>query len=633
VLHASNYSTDPDPEKALILDILFYLNQFPLSFGWYTTGIAVYDGTGHNRLEGRDSDFFILNQRCMFHHLASPIEIKRTYCRLADPNKKHIDLYKVFDKTIIQNGVFQGKYRTTDLDSVSQALLGVGKYGKLNAGVVDISSLLIEEQERYVRRDSELAMMLAQYNNCLALRIMNFFAGYARMDYYDVCHTEISTWYANLYRKMLQSGECTIFYTPNYKLNKQPIGGGHHTHPTRRFYRNNKIYELDVKGQYPTIVMNNNLSFDTLNCTCCKHNQNAQVKQGTIDTINEQLLENNIPRKVDRYWVCQKRKGAFPKVLEQTLSARSKYLDLLNEEKQKPEGDSKLIEEYYTHQLGAKLFANAGFGLFGNEYFEFSNYQVAEEGRRIHKQMVSLGQSEPFNFKIVFGFTDSTFFEGGTEEKMQDFIQICKDNLDMIVELKNIFINSIFYGKKNRYVAWTGENKEPIIKGLDGLSDSNPFWVRKWFRRIVIEIVKHSETRFEVIPEMIHEAFNELDEGQINPEEELKFTQRLKLYPYEYNDHVRTGVIAKLLNKDKGDLIYWYETFKEEYNKTKRSWKRKKSYSVKPENINLDEYKKLLLDKLKDTLEITGFKMDDLVQHQTHAPAAISMNKFGGQVH
>ena len=32
-----------------------------------------------------------------------------------------------------------------------------------------------------------------------------------------------------------------------------------------------------------------------------------------------------------------------------------------------------------------------------------------------------------------------------------------------------------------------------------------------------------------------------------------------------------------------------------------------KSYSVKPENLNLDEYKNLLFNKLKDSLEIAGF--------------------------
>jgi hypothetical protein len=67
---------------------------------------------------------------------------------------------------------------------------------------------------------------------------------------------------------------------------------------------------------------------------------------------------------------------------------------------------SKLIEEYQTHQLGAKLFANAGFGIFANQHFD-SNYQVAEcitgEGRRIHKLMEQMGCSDPYTFKIVFG--------------------------------------------------------------------------------------------------------------------------------------------------------------------------------------------------------------------------------------
>src|ERR1041384_6036479 len=38
VLHISRYSGSSNPERELIKDILFYLNQFPLTFGWYTTG-------------------------------------------------------------------------------------------------------------------------------------------------------------------------------------------------------------------------------------------------------------------------------------------------------------------------------------------------------------------------------------------------------------------------------------------------------------------------------------------------------------------------------------------------------------------------------------------------------------------
>lgn len=113
---------------------------------------------------------------------------------------------------------------------------------------------------------------------------------------------------------------------------------------------------------------------------------------------------------------------------------------------------------------------------------------------------------------------------------------------------------------------------------------------------------------------MIREAFYELDNSsssQFYPEE-LKFTQRLGLHQFEYDGHVRAGVLAKLLGKDKGDLVYWYETFTERYNKNKKCYERKRSYSTKPENVNLYEYKLLLLKKLNDTLEIAGFNVAEL---------------------
>jgi hypothetical protein len=97
----------------------------------------------------------------------------------------------------------------------------------------------------------------------------------------------------------------------------------------------------------------------------------------------------------------------------------------------------------------------------------------------------------------------------------------------------------------------------------------------------------------------------------------------LKLHPYEYEDHVRTGIVAKLLDKDKGDLVYWYQTYKDIYVESKQCWKRKNGYSIKPENLNLDEYKNLLLNKLKDSLEITGFNIAAL-QRELLEPNTIS---------
>ncbi|HZA70630.1 MAG TPA: hypothetical protein VE548_13115 [Nitrososphaeraceae archaeon] len=156
-------------------------------------------------------------------------------------DKKHIDLVKIFENPIIQNGVFEGRYRTTDLNSVSLSLLRIGKYSDLNAGLVDITALSVEEQEKYVMRDAELTMLLSQYNKCLVLRIMKFFAHYAELDYFIICHTNISYWYANKYDKMIERSECKISFTSSYKLPKQPISGGHHSLPVKGFFENTKI--------------------------------------------------------------------------------------------------------------------------------------------------------------------------------------------------------------------------------------------------------------------------------------------------------------------------------------------------------------------------------------------------------
>ncbi|HET7391029.1 MAG TPA: hypothetical protein VFJ51_09420 [Nitrososphaeraceae archaeon] len=50
----------------------------------------------------------------------------------------------------------------------------------------------------------------------------------------------------------------------------------------------------------------------------------------------------------------------------------------------------------------------------------------------------------------------------------------------------------------------------------------------------------------------------------------------------------------------KGDTVCWYETL------SGTDDTRKSTFSIKPENLNLEKYKRILLNKLSDILEITG---------------------------
>ena len=154
---------------------------------------------------------------------------------------------------------------------------------------------------------------------------------------------------------------------------------------------------------------------------------------------------------------------------------------------------------------------------------------------------------------------------------------------------------------------WTGKDEEkPLIKGLDGLADSNPLWIRKWFYEIIKEIIKQPDHRFENVPKVLSKAIFEFEniicKSSKRIEKELKFSQKLTKYPHEYKKSVRAGVLGKILGKDKGEEIYWYEIRCIDEN-TKGNFS---TIIPNPEDLDIQYYKRMLSDKLKDTLEITG---------------------------
>jgi DNA polymerase, archaea type len=399
VLHISQFEKlpHPNPERQLILAIIRYLNKFDLTFGWYTTGVAKYDPEAGDYLDGRDSDFFILDKRCELHKIESPIAYSksRSSTFLYDRNRKHIDLCKVYGKEIIQKGVFNDKYRTLQLDEVGEALLDVGKFkdSKDNEITGEAAHLLpVEDQINYIKRDAEITMMLACYNNCMVLRIMEFIALYSEMDYIITCHTGITKWYANIYDKMIERDECTL-QSSEHKIPKQEIGGGNSIESKRGFYRNEPIDELDVKGMYPTIAIEHNISFETVNCRRCQENPNARIPSEVMDEINERLQKKGLPNRIDSYWICQQRNGAFPMKLKKLINEREHYQQLVNQEiiKPKEQQQHELINYYEARQLALKLLANAGYGAFARKEFAYSDYRVSEiitgYGRLIPKQM------------------------------------------------------------------------------------------------------------------------------------------------------------------------------------------------------------------------------------------------------
>ena len=82
--------------------------------------------------------------------------------------------------------------------------------------------------------------------------------------------------------------------------------------------------------------------------------------------------------------------------------------------------------------------------------------------------------------------------------------------------------------------------------------------------KIITEIIKQPDHRFENVPKLLSKAIFEFEniicKSSKRIEKELKFSQKLKKYPQMNITKVSgAGVLGRLLGKDKGEEVYWYE--------------------------------------------------------------------------
>jgi DNA polymerase I len=271
--------------------------------------------------------------------------------------QKHIDLHSVFGKPIVQTTIFKDNYRTLELDEVSKSVLGdgidAGKY-KGHTGA-NFLTLPIDEQKKHVLKDAELVMLLSRHNNGEVLDAMMAISELTGLDFEKVCRTGLSTRWAVIFDSIVSRGVCEApaLLSPN-RQKQEPTEfsyiGGRVLQPKKGLYHN--LIVVDVASLYPTMAVLHNISFDTVNCECCKSDSASRISS---DITKECKIEKE-------YWICRQKEGAFPKKLRIFKEERLKQKKLGNNVK----------------QLALKILINGGYGVFGNHYFKYYDSRVAE---------------------------------------------------------------------------------------------------------------------------------------------------------------------------------------------------------------------------------------------------------------
>ena len=101
-----------------------------------------------------------------------------------------------------------------------------------------------------------------------------------------------------------------------------PVRGLHHD-----------VYVFDVTSLYLTMIIKYNLSPETVNCSCCK--TDPQAKQ----TVTPEILKDCSYMPANDggcYWICQRRKGLFAKILHELTEQRIRFTKCISIYKQYP---------------------------------------------------------------------------------------------------------------------------------------------------------------------------------------------------------------------------------------------------------------------------------------------------------
>jgi DNA polymerase, archaea type len=617
-------------EYALLLEIINFLARYEYSFGWYSKGFESYNDQ-KKRIEGKNSDLVMLDKRLKANGIPSIVGFNM----FGTPyiiRASHIDAMKLYEKPMVKVSIYKNKYTGMALDMVSKAIIGREKYKGYSGKDFDNQPTL-EDKRNYVLEDSQLVFDILQYNNYEIIKLMSSIANLTGISFETVCNGGVSKLWTRIlddiipkelerlasiaqinsprylllkeyhdrqtYQKSVFQEENEVYlllddnaneeeeneddnYSCSSSSEKQQrkkekdikFEGGKVIEPIRGEHRN--VIVFDVASLYPKMVINYNISFDTILCNCCKDNPLARVPKEITD--------------VKDYWICKKQQGIFTERMLHFTKERLKQKQLGNE----------------IDSQGLKILINAGYGVFGYEYFKYFNHDVsiliAAYGRYTLTRMTELAEMQ--GLKVIYGDTDSLFIIKGnvkikdyshiTDEEIEQFKSKCAQILNIDVKHERTFGKAIIAKKKHYLGISKDKTKQPVIKGFEGIKSDRVEWVRNAFAQ-VIEDYKNSINPLS----KLKQTFLDLEQWNLKePEKVLLKTTKIGKDPEDYENNCLSKRIGLELGLRRGDVASYYLADNE------------KGYTFDINECSISQYKKMLSSTVKDIVEILGYDVE-----------------------
>ena len=307
-----------------------------------------------------------------------------------------------------------------------------------------------------------------------------------------------------------------------------------------------EVAEFDFVSLYPNIMLQKNISAETVHCLCCP---DPKLRVPELD-----------------YNICEKKTGMVPTSLKIVLDKRAEYKELLKQ----TTTDKKSI--YDARQSALKWILVTSFGYLGFNNAKFgridAHIAVCAFDRQIFLQTSKI--AERYGFRIVHGIIDSIWLQKmGT--KIKDYLEleeIIEKRTGFRISFEGIYKWIAFLPSKinsnlpvvNRYFGAFQDSKIKV-RGIETRRRDTPSLFAK-FQNEILEIMSIGSSIKEVralMPEVSQhlEKYKHMLKDRTIPIEDLAFSKRRSkdFNEYDHNRNTTENDAMVQLSKEGKSLI------------------------------------------------------------------------------
>jgi DNA polymerase I len=487
--------------------------------------------------------------------------------------KKYAIWYRIAEYDLLQRFRHQFRFdsnlRSFSLNYISNHFLGRGKVSYDQRRIIDLWHEDKKLLKEYNFEDSVLVkdldeklgvsdMMILQSSWCHVPPAK--FGLYKIIDAYilDIAHQsglyEPTSMFA-VREKQKKLGSRVIKENPNETdTEKNKYYGGLVLDPTVGLHR--KVYTLDFKSLYPSIMKTCNVGHETLRY---ENEGDVIINPGT------QVLERRSGGIRPTYFI--KEKSTINKAISEVLLKRKEYkalkLKMIEEGTNKgPDWDLAV-----SNEIVVKEVANSMYGIMGMEYGRYFAVDVAESITLFGQWIIANTKKyfeEHRNYECIYGDTDSVFLSTGKEIDLEKELEMYHDwltqefkekyNIDehfIVLEPDKEFDGLILVAKKTycgRVVELEGKKTDAIYSRGVEFNKRGTFGYGARKQKELVEFILHDAPGKSNIKKWLLDAYDEYLHTEFSPEE-LSISHKVGKNVEDYVDEkVSTKVVKK---KDK----------------------------------------------------------------------------------